>query len=506
MLAVMSLSGSLRLACLLVLLPVALVARTFTTVIYNVENLFDLDGVAAYEEYQSAGYTPAHLRTKLKGIADVLARYDEGRGPDVILFQEIELDQTPQSAVADYPAFLRRYEGTTFEQLLGTTPLPAELAGLPSEAWLAKALHDRGLRGYTVVPGGETVSRHEDGNMRAIKTVVFTRFPVRAVRNHPIFNARNILEVELEVDGHAFTVFNNHWKSGASDPVTEEMRIANARVLRTRIDQILAADPNADFLLGGDFNSQHDQKLRYPAMKQTALNDVLRSQGNELAIRSPQRDLYNLWYELPRAERGSDTFRGEWGTLMQIIVSRGVYDQRGVQYVDNSFAVGRFPGLNADANGLPVRWSAEPPAGRGFSDHFPISARFTTVADNRPDRWIALTRPSDRDPTEADINKVAFTVDVERTALRLANLPAGADLRDGSYTGKLFRVEGPAADGPRLRVEFAGQVYDVYSPDPAIRDRLAEQRRATRGFQFYGELGIFRGNWQFIVQDPSWIK
>ena len=70
-------------------------------------------------------------------------------------------------------------------------------------------------------------------------------------------------------------------------------------------------------------------------MKTTGLNDVLRSQGNELAVRGPQRDLYNLWFELPAPERGSDTYRGEWGTLMHLIISRGLYDFRGVQYVDN---------------------------------------------------------------------------------------------------------------------------------------------------------------------------
>ena len=501
----MSLLGRFAIPALILTLPLALAARPFTAVVYNVENLFDVDGVATYDDYQAPGYTPAHFRTKLHGIAEVVARYEEGRGPDLILFQEIELDQTPASAVGDYAAFLQRYAGTSYDRLLAMSPLPAELAGLPAEAWLLKALHDRGLRGYTVVAGGDAKSNHEDGNPRSIKTVVFTRFPVKAVRNHPTLNARNILEVELDVDGHPLHVFNNHWKSGASDPVTEEIRLANARTLRTRLDQILGQDPHADILLGGDFNSQHDQKLRYREMKTTALNDVLRSQGNELAIRGPQRDLYNLWYELPPPQRGSDTYRGEWGTLMQLIVSRGLYDQRGVQYVDNSFAVGRFSGLNADASGHPIRWSTEGAGGRGFSDHFPISARFITVAENRADRWIALSRPSDRDPMEPDVNRLTFAVDLS-TALTLGTLPAGANLRDGSYTGKLFRVEGPAADGPLLKVEFAGAVYDLYSPDPAIRDLIAAQRSANRAFRLYGELGIFRGNWQFVVKDASWLK
>ena len=62
-------------------------------------------------------------------------------------------------------------------------------------------------------------------------------------------NARNILEVELEIDGARLYVFNNHWKSGASDPVTEKIRVASARVLRARLDQILKADPHVDIIL-----------------------------------------------------------------------------------------------------------------------------------------------------------------------------------------------------------------------------------------------------------------
>ena len=105
----MLIPGRLRLALLALTLPLALLARPFTAVVYNVENLFDADGLANYDDYQPAGYTPAHLRTKLRGIAEVLARYEDGRGADLILLQEIELDQTPATTVTDYAAFLQRY-------------------------------------------------------------------------------------------------------------------------------------------------------------------------------------------------------------------------------------------------------------------------------------------------------------------------------------------------------------------------------------------------------------
>jgi endonuclease/exonuclease/phosphatase family metal-dependent hydrolase len=469
-----SLSGLLA---ALLLAPFALSARPFSVLVYNVENLFDADGEAAYDEYQPVLYGQRQLDTKLRNIVDVVARLDEGRGPDVILFQEIEVDRTPDRV-----------------------PSAAES--------LQRAFEARGLTGYTVVLGGDSsTDRHADGNLRAIQCVTFSRFPVREVRRYPTRLARNILEVTLEVDGARVHVFNNHWKSGAGDPETEKIRRENAAVLRARLDEILRADPNADLIIGGDFNSHYNQNRRYAeTMPTTALNGVLRSQGNELAIRGPQRDLYNLWFELPEAERGSDIFREEWGTLMQLIVSRGLYDTRGVQYVDNSFSVVRVAGLNATSEGRPVRWTNEGPAGSGFSDHFPILARFTTVSDGRADRWIALTRPSETDdgPSRA-VRAPRVAVDA-RTAIPLSRIGSADQLRDGSFTGKAIAVEGRVASGDRLAVEALGEMWDVWVPDAALRAELRRRWQAGEKIAFMGVLGRYKGRWQFVIEQKEWVS
>lgn len=480
-------------------------AREFTVAVYNVENLFDADGVAVYDDYQPADYRPGNLLTKVTHVAEALEHIDAGRGPDIILFQEIEIDQTPATG-ADYAAVLQRYADVPLARML-TPPLAPELAGLPAEAWLLRALHDRGMTGYTVVTGGDQPGRYADGNRRAIKNVIFTRFPVEAARRHPVPDARNLLEVLLNVDGHPLYVFDNHWKSGAGDPAMEAIRVRDARVLRARVDEILRADPQADIVIGGDFNSQYNQKQRYRAMKETGLNDVLGAQGNELAIRGRERALYDLWYELPDAGRGSDVYRGEWGTLIQMILSRGLYDYRGVQYVDNSFAVLRLPGLNADALGQPLRWSFAGPRGSGFSDHFPVYARFRTVENNQPDRWLALVRASRPEAGDAAVNRVDYAaLAVEQVALTPANLPADADLRNGTYTGKIFLVDGTVAPTRRLAVEFRGRTYDLYCPQRSLREGLMRKFPPGSRIRFYGQLDSFRGRWEFIVPTAAWVK
>jgi endonuclease/exonuclease/phosphatase family metal-dependent hydrolase len=486
-------------------LVVLLQARPFTVVAYNVENLFDLDGVTTYDDYQPAKYSQAHALTKLRNIAKVVAKFEGGRGPDVLLLAEVEVDATPGRTAPDYAAILARYAGVRLEEMLGAR-FDREIADLPAEALLVKALADAGITGYHVVVG-ENVVADASERKQEIKCVVLTRFPVMAVRSHATLNARAILEVQVNVDGAPLYLFANHWKSGAGDAETEPVRAANAQTLRARLDEILRADANADIIIGGDLNSQYNQKARYPKMKTTGINDVLGSQGNELAVRQAERPLYNLWFELPPEQRGSDTFRGEWGTLMHLLISRGLYDYNGVQYVDNSFTVAKFPGLNADGDGLPLRWTFDGAAGAGFSDHFPIAARFVTVTEGRKDRYLALRNASEGKTSAAARKTIDYAkTDLQRVAVQLDAIPAGASIRTADFKGKIFRVEGKVLGGARLAVEFRGEVYDVWSFDEALRNKLRADYPEGATIRFYGELGQYRERWQLVIQDASWIK
>jgi endonuclease/exonuclease/phosphatase family metal-dependent hydrolase len=494
-----------RAVAIFVLVAATAAAAPFIVVVYNVENLFDADGKAGFEDYQSARYSRGHVLTKLQNISRLLARFENGRGPDVILFQEIEADQTPGATAPRYDEILRRYADVRIEEMLGAK-FDDAVADLPAEALLAKAMADQGMTGYHVV-AAENVTA--DGSTRALAQacVVFTRFPVKAVRSHPTLDARAVLEVQVEVEGAPLYLFNNHWKSGASDPATETVRIENARTLRRRLSEILRADPNADVIVGGDFNSHYNQNRRNRQMKETAVNDVLGSQGNELAVRGEQRDLYNLWFELPFEERASDAYRGEWGTLMQMMVTRGLYDYRGVQYVDNSFGVAKVAELNVDAKGLPLRWSFDGASGAGYSDHFPIYAKFLTVADHRTDRWVALRRASVETAEPAEAPKVDFSrIDLEAVAIRAEQVPADTSLRSDAFKGKIIRVDGKVGPSRRLSVSFLGEVYDVWSFDEALLKGLRERFEAGQPIRFYGELGQYKERWQFVIHDASWVK
>ena len=55
------------------------------------------------------------------------------------------------------------------------------------------------------------------------------------------------------------------------------------------------------------------------------------------------------------------------------------------------------------------------------------------------------------------------------------------------------------------RVKFAGDEWEIYGTTREIRALLYAQRDERQAFRFVGELGTYRGRWQFVVRDVSWI-
>lgn len=486
-------------------------AQEYKLVVHNVENIFDIDGVAVYSDYQPFDedgnplYRPEHLLTKIQKTSRLMARYNEGAGPDIIMFVEIESDFTPlpEFALHDPQEVLARYAHLTIEQML-TTHLDDEIADLPAEMLLLKGMHDHGLTGYDVA-----VAYERDANGRpthAVKNVLFSRFPILHERTRalPGESARPTLEAWVDVHGHELALFVNHWRSRASDAEMELIRIRNAQVLRDRLDELLAQNPQLDFILGGDFNSQYHQSHRYPYMEVTAVNDVLRSVGDERGVKRGETDgVYNLWYELPLYERGSDVFRGNWGTLMQIMIGQGMYDFEGVQYTDNSFAVGRWPGKNVYANsGAPRRWHFFEDGG-GYSDHLPISMRFQVAEAGSGLDFIPLENPGFNDDEDSFVIPVQYTMPYPSDVL-MPDEYLGQNIRTTAFFDQLFWVE--AEINNRFQVQVNGELYDLWAPAFNVRERFAADAGSGSEIGFIARLGKFRGNWQFVIESADYIN
>lgn len=466
-------------------------ATTFSVVTYNVENLFDVDGVAMFDDYQQgnengpAGYTRAKFLTKMQNIAKVLGTINEGAGPEIVLFQELEADFTPDTTVADYGAFLEKYRDTTVEAMLGSS-WSESYAGYPASVWLLKALADAGLEGYAVVD----VPSHGMDSGVAHTNAVFSKFPIVSVERHRLVQARDILEAELDIEGHPLHVYVNHWKSGASNPEREPIRVENAKVLRSLLDARLKENPAADIIVAGDLNSHYNHSILYPDIE-TGINDALGSNGSESF---DGNDLYNLWFELPPEERYSEVWRGRRGSLMHKLITPGLYDDTGISYVDGSFNKLVITNLNADSIGRPLQWNNWGIAGGGASDHFPVVAQFKVgpFVPSAP-----LSKGDDALTIEMPLGYAQFASQLSLDdGAFISSLPE-AEL--GEYMGRMYTISATVAQNKPFRLKLGDKDWPIYVPDPALRKEVFALKEGA-AVDLVVTFGQYRGNAQFVIE------
>lgn len=482
-------------------------ADGYLFVTHNVENLFDADGIAVYDDYKpldangNPQYTNVQVLKKIRNIVRLMQQYGGGNGPDVLMAVEIEADHSPSSAAPSANTFLDRWSGTTLERMLGAD-FSDEIADIPAELLLLKGMWDAGLKGYDVA----TVEprRGNQAPYAVIKNVVYSRLPILhdRTRAHDIDDARPILEVWIDVDGQPLATFTNHWKSGASNVQNEATRIQNAQVLRARLDALLADDPDLDFVLAGDFNSDYNQIERYTNMSQTGINSVLLTTGDERSVKREKDGIYNLWYEVPVEERLSDSYFENWGTLMHLMVSPGMYNQAGVTYDDNSFEVGIFPGLNANPSNLqPRRWT-NAAGGIGFSDHFPLSMRIKVVSDG--EGLVTLDNPGTNNAGTWRPLKVTYSLP-DAGSISTFEPDKAAEYLNATYYDEYFNVTGTLQPADST-LQVGDMKFDLYSPTFRVPQVLGNQIVAGNQITFIGRLSNFRGRWQFIIDDRSFIR
>lgn len=203
--------------------------------------------------------------------------------------------------------------------------------------------------------------------------------------------SRPILKVTIDVQGSPLVVYINHWKSKGGP---ESQRILYAEALEADIRLLVAANPRADYVIMGDLNSEYNEKIiiepeHNDAGGMTGINDILRAQGDELAVLRGTDPLlkYNLHYDLNKAARRTAWHEGhEWSALDHMIIGPGLYDQRGLTYIDGSFqpVTQLQPRLSFlfNPNGTTNRWKQQREGSNftrhvvgGYSDHLPLVVR-----------------------------------------------------------------------------------------------------------------------------------
>ncbi len=309
---------------------------------YNVENLFDLkyDGTE-YSEYipdTKWQWNRDTFRKKIKNISKVIVDIN----PDIIGLTEIESD----IALKELQKELSR-QGLYFR---------------------FRAIADR--------------------KNTAVKTALLSKYPLQKQEISVSHNRgmRNILEVKLTIDSKPLYVYVNHWKSKSSP---ESKRILYAKALKQRLEQL---PPQSDYILLGDFNTHYEEHRSFVKKRKhndtngiTGINHILRTvdEQGELYTRKTltQEGNYNLWMELPKAQRWSHIFKGKKEALDHIIISPSLINEKGSHYIAKSFNSFHRDYLFTHNGKRLYRWqrSRSRPVhhtGKGYSDHLPLIAEF----------------------------------------------------------------------------------------------------------------------------------
>ena len=306
---------------------------------YNVENLFDTidDQYTIDEQFLPTSekqWTGARYYTKLDKLAKVISSLD-----------------------VDLPVFLGMAEienKQVIQDLINTEKLKKGNYEIVHEDSPDKRGIDLGF-----------IYRKEYFNYISHETIEVS------IADEEDFFTRDILYIQGELKGNDNVhVFLNHWSSrreGAEQ--TEYRRVRAASLVREKVDEILSKDEMAKIFIMGDFNDYPTNNSIYQTLR--AKDDRKFSNGN----------LYNMAYGLEKDNQGTYNYKGDWGMLDQLIISRGVFKaDKGVKVTAK------------DVNVLKLKWMlyTDPKYGDekpnktyggpnyygGYSDHLPIYARF----------------------------------------------------------------------------------------------------------------------------------
>ena len=339
--------------CLLLILISAFASIThaqnqdsITIAFWNVENFFDTLNTNGKndEEFSPASkkhWNSERYQTKVLHLAQVIGDMNNKRGPDILGMAETETKEVVNDLV-----------NSTIKNL-----------------------------NYNVVRIQSPDVRHIS-NALIYKSDKFELLSAVGDSVHLADNyaTRLILHVSLLTKNNdTLHVFVNHWPSRIGGAEESEInRIAAAKILRASVDLLLKTNPDANIVIMGDFNDEPDN------------NSIKRDLNAEEFICDSANysySLHNLAWEKKRNGEGTLKYRSEWDLLDQIIVSSADVRSahKSFHYICGSFTIFK-PEYMIETNpgfvGGPLPTYGGNKYLNGYSDHFPVFAKFLSNKNN----------------------------------------------------------------------------------------------------------------------------
>jgi predicted extracellular nuclease len=320
---------------------------SITIAFWNVENFFDTLNTNGKndEEFSPASkkhWNSERYQTKVLHLAQVIGDMNNKRGPDILGMAETETKEVVTDLVNSSIKNLK-YNVVRIQS--------------PDERHISTALIYKSDRFNLLNAVGDTV--HLDNN-------------------HP---TRLILHVSLLTNNNdTLHVFVNHWPSrlGGED-ASEINRVAAAKTLRASVDALLNTNPSANIIIMGDFNDEPDN------------NSIKRNLNAEEFICDSANfsySLHNLAWEKKRNGEGTLKYHDQWDLLDQIIVSSADIQSahQSFNYLCGSFTIFKpeyMVETDAKFAGSPLPTYGGNKYLAGYSDHFPVFAKFLSVKSGK---------------------------------------------------------------------------------------------------------------------------
>jgi endonuclease/exonuclease/phosphatase family metal-dependent hydrolase len=336
---------------IVLLLPTAVTCQSQNDTLFisfwNLQNLFDtIDDPSKMDEdflpNSELEWTMDRLEKKMYNLARVIRLMNDGKGPDLLGVCEVE-----NQAVLD--------------------------------SMISKFLPDLNYKtAYLESPDNRSID-----NGLIFKSEKFKLLNVQADTVHLSdgWPTRLIFGVNiLTNENKKITVFVNHWPSRSGGQLeSEPKRISAAQSLREAVNRILLTDSTANIFIVGDFNDDPvNTSVLETLMAHPIKCDSLRADYEF----DSERELFNLSYENFEKGGGSYKYRDTWNMLDQIIVSTSLITGNEMNYICNSFEVFK-PDLIVTRSGQYEGTPFPTYGGKrylgGYSDHFPVIAKFKII-------------------------------------------------------------------------------------------------------------------------------
>jgi endonuclease/exonuclease/phosphatase family metal-dependent hydrolase len=315
---------------------------TIAVAFWNLENLFDVvdDPDKSDEEFLPSGnkeWMQERLDTKMYNLARVIRSMNNDKSPDILGVCEVEhqhlLDSLIVKFLSDKPysiAYLESPDGRGIDN------------GLIYNSELFSLLFVK----------GDTV-RLDDS------------YPTRLILYAGLLSREN----------DTIHIYVNHWPSRrGGESQSEPNRIRAAENLRGSVEGNFSISPESKIIIMGDFNDEPNNISLLNFLKAVPLycDSIL-----NVSLDIPE--LFNLSYPAFTEGLGSYKYRDDWNMLDQIIVSGSLLDNENFTYVCSSYEVykpyimvtrsGKYEGTPFPTYGGSMYLG-------GYSDHFPVIAKF----------------------------------------------------------------------------------------------------------------------------------